>query len=145
MNAPEYPRLEPQRISTEVLIEKYAKNGETTLDEVRSRVARALAQVEPEGERGALEVRFLWALRNGFVPAGRINSAAGTDIRATLINCSSGPCSDTCKTEGFRSRIETPRGCFLVSEGARDVDAREAGRTCGALPSHGRRCQGSGR
>lgn len=58
MNAPEYPRLEPQQISTEVLIEKYAKNGETALDEVRSRVARALAQVEPVGEREELEAQF---------------------------------------------------------------------------------------
>ena len=94
MNAPEYPRLEPQQISTEVLIEKYAKNGETTLDEVRKRVARALAQVEPVGEREELEAQFLWAQRNGFVPAGRINSAAGTDIRATLINCFVQPVGD---------------------------------------------------
>jgi len=94
MNAPEHPRLEPQRISTEVLIEKYAKNGETTLDEVRSRVARALAQVEPEAEREALQAQFLWAQRNGFVPAGRINATAGTDIRATLINCFVQPVGD---------------------------------------------------
>ena len=94
MNAPEHPHLEPQQISTEVLIEKYAKNGETTLDEVRSRVARAFAQVEPVGEREELEAQFLWAQRNGFVLAGRINSAAGTDIRATPINCFVQPVGD---------------------------------------------------
>lgn len=94
MNAPEHPTVEPQQISIEVLIEKYAKNGETTLDEVRQRVARALAQVEPESEREKHAADFLWAQRNGFVPAGRINSAAGTDIRATLINCFVQPVGD---------------------------------------------------
>jgi hypothetical protein len=42
MNAPERVGLPPQEISTEVLIEKYAKNGETTVAEVRARVARHL-------------------------------------------------------------------------------------------------------
>ena len=35
-----------QEISREVLIEKYAKGDETTLEQVRQRVARALAQCE---------------------------------------------------------------------------------------------------
>ena len=40
-----------QDISGEVLVEKYAKGNETTAREVRSRVARALAAVEPEDKR----------------------------------------------------------------------------------------------
>ena len=38
--------LPPQAICEEVLLEKYAKGGERTVDEVRRRVARALAAVE---------------------------------------------------------------------------------------------------
>ncbi len=70
--------LAPQAISAEVLAEKYAKGDEQTLDEVRRRVARALAQAEPKEQRALWEARFLDAQRRGFVPAGRINSAAGT-------------------------------------------------------------------
>jgi len=38
--------LQPQEISTDVLVEKYAKNGETSIEQIRRRVARALASVE---------------------------------------------------------------------------------------------------
>ena len=42
------------------------------------RVARALAAVE--ADPAAWEPRFLQALEDGFIPGGRINSAAGADI-----------------------------------------------------------------
>ncbi len=87
--------LAPQEISTEVLIEKYAKGEERSIADVRQRVARALAQAEPEDQREAWSARFLWAQENGFVPAGRINSAAGTGIQATLINCFVQPVGDS--------------------------------------------------
>jgi len=91
-------RLQPlpaQAISTEVLLEKYAKGGEQDVDDVRQRVARALAEVEKPEAREAWRERFLHALRNGFVPAGRINSAAGTELSATLINCFVQPVGDS--------------------------------------------------
>jgi ribonucleoside-diphosphate reductase alpha chain len=84
-----------QEISAEVLIEKYAKGGERTLAEVRRRVARALAAVEPEDKRAHWEAKFLEAQEMGFVPAGRINSAAGTTLSATLINCFVQPVGDS--------------------------------------------------
>ncbi|WP_149135696.1 adenosylcobalamin-dependent ribonucleoside-diphosphate reductase [Cupriavidus campinensis] len=87
--------LAPQDISTEVLLEKYAKGEESTIADVRTRVARALAEVEPADRREMWAARFLWALENGFVPAGRINSAAGTGIQATLINCFVQPVGDS--------------------------------------------------
>lgn len=87
--------LAPQDISVEVLQEKYAKGEERTIDDVRRRVARALAEAEPADRRDAWVARFLWALENGFVPAGRINSAAGTGIQATLINCFVQPVGDS--------------------------------------------------
>ncbi|HRP98666.1 MAG TPA: hypothetical protein PL143_20715, partial [Rhodocyclaceae bacterium] len=70
--------LAPQEICAEVLIEKYAKGDEKTIAEVRQRVARALAAVEAEERRAHWEARFVEAQEHGFVPAGRINSAAGT-------------------------------------------------------------------
>jgi ribonucleoside-diphosphate reductase alpha chain len=94
--APALPgALPPQDISTEVLIEKYAKGDEKDLHDVRARVALALAQVEAPDQREAWAARFLDALQNGFVPAGRINSAAGTELSATLINCFVQPVGDS--------------------------------------------------
>ncbi|WP_435870097.1 adenosylcobalamin-dependent ribonucleoside-diphosphate reductase [Eleftheria terrae] len=87
--------LAPQPISEEVLIEKYAKGGERSADEVRARVARALAEAEAPEVRAEWEQRFLQAQQRGFVPAGRINSAAGTELSATLINCFVQPVGDS--------------------------------------------------
>ena len=87
--------LPAQAISAEVLLEKYAKGDERSIDAVNQRVARALAQAEPAAQRAHWEQRFAEALRGGFVPAGRIQSAAGTDLSATLINCFVQPVGDS--------------------------------------------------
>jgi ribonucleoside-diphosphate reductase alpha chain len=87
--------LPEQGISRDVLLEKYAKDGETSASEVRARVARALAAAEPESKRAHWEARFLEAQERGFIPAGRINSAAGTSLTATLINCFVQPVGDS--------------------------------------------------
>ncbi|MGH8749714.1 MAG: adenosylcobalamin-dependent ribonucleoside-diphosphate reductase [Burkholderiales bacterium] len=87
--------LAAQEISRDTLIEKYAKGKESTIEEVRQRVARALAQAEPEDKRSHWERRFLRALEDGFIPAGRINSAAGIALQATLINCFVQPVGDS--------------------------------------------------
>lgn len=97
MNANEkmFGILPAQEISGEILLEKYAKGGEKTVADVRRRVAKALASMERAEDRAVYEVKFLDALESGFVPAGRINSAAGTDIQATLINCFVQPVGDS--------------------------------------------------
>ncbi|WP_199154141.1 adenosylcobalamin-dependent ribonucleoside-diphosphate reductase [Chromobacterium sp. ASV23] len=82
-----------QDISREVLLEKYAKNGEQSVSEVRHRVARALAALEKDPAR--FEPLFFEALDKGFIPGGRINSAAGTELSATLINCFVQPVGDS--------------------------------------------------
>ncbi len=87
-----------QDISHEVLIEKYAKDGERSADELRRRVARALAEAEKPAERSRWAFAFQEALERGFVPAGRIMSAAGTDLSATLINCFVQPVGDSIAT-----------------------------------------------
>ena len=86
--------LEPQAISIDVLLEKYAKGDEATILEVQQRVARALASAEESGQRDRWYNEFLSAMDRGFVPAGRIMSSGGTDIRATLINCFVQPVGD---------------------------------------------------
>ncbi|MEW6688482.1 MAG: adenosylcobalamin-dependent ribonucleoside-diphosphate reductase, partial [Pseudomonadota bacterium] len=47
------------------------------------------------GERAKWERRFTAALEGGFIPAGRINSAAGVQLQATLINCFVQPVGDS--------------------------------------------------
>src|SRR5215213_1750457 len=89
------PLVAEQDISRDTLVEKYAKGDESSVDEVRQRVARALAQVEPEEKRAFWERRFLQAQEEGFIPAGRINSAAGVNLQATLINCFVQPVGDS--------------------------------------------------
>ncbi len=88
-------KLPPQAISAEVLKEKYAKGDEATPLEVHRRVARALADAESPEQRTQWEERYLQALEQGFIPAGRIQSAAGTGLAATLINCFVQPVGDS--------------------------------------------------
>lgn len=88
--------IAPQEISGEVLQEKYAKGNEVSVLDVRQRVATAVASAEDDDNlRSIWAERFLWAQQNGFVPAGRINSAAGTNLQATLINCFVQPIGDS--------------------------------------------------
>lgn len=61
-----------------------------TVDETYQRVARALAQVEAPELRETWYERFLWALRHGAIPAGRITSNAGAlehKPATSTINC----------------------------------------------------------
>ena len=61
-----------------------------TMDDTYKRVARALADVEREEVREHWYERFLWALRRGAIPAGRITSNAGAlehKPATSTINC----------------------------------------------------------
>ena len=82
-----------QPISQDVLTEKYLKAGERDAEDIYQRVARAFASVEP-ADQEKWEARFLLNLQNGAIGAGRIMSAAGTEIQATLINCFVQPVGD---------------------------------------------------
>src|SRR5581483_10518444 len=82
-----------QQVSIDVLLEKYAKGDEQSAEDVRRRVARALAAVERDP--AIWEPLFFEALESGFIPGGRINSAAGTSLTATLINCFVQPVGDS--------------------------------------------------
>src|SRR6185369_11300032 len=85
--------LPPQQVSIDVLLEKYAKGDEKSVEDVRRRVAKALAAVEKDPTKW--EAVFYETLENGFIPGGRINSAAGTKLTATLINCFVQPVGDS--------------------------------------------------
>ncbi len=104
--------LPPQDICVDVLAEKYFKDQERTEDEVFVRVARSLASVEKAERRADFEQQFLNNMRAGAIGAGRIMSAAGTNIQATLINCFVQPVGDCIQgvdDEGFPGIYEALR------------------------------------
>ena len=85
-----------QEASLDIWDKKYrltAKDGtpiDKTMDETYKRVARALADVEKEDVREQWYERFLWALRRGAIPAGRVISNAGAlehKPSTSTINC----------------------------------------------------------
>jgi len=85
-----------QEASLDIWDKKYrltAKDGtpiDKTMDDTYKRVARALADVESEEVRDHWYDRFLWALRRGAIPAGRITSNAGAlehKPATSTINC----------------------------------------------------------
>ena len=86
--------MTPPAISLDVLLEKYAKDGETSADAIFRRVAAGLALCEKPENRERVQSQFLDSLRAGAIGAGRIMSAAGTDLQATLINCFVQPVGD---------------------------------------------------
>ncbi len=86
--------LAVQPITRDVLREKYLKEGEQDVEDLLARVARALASVEAEDRRDAWQAKFHENLRRGAIGAGRIMSAAGTGLHATLINCFVQPVGD---------------------------------------------------
>src|SRR5579863_4183355 len=85
-----------QEASLDIWDKKYrltAKDGtpiDKTMDETYQRVARALADVERADAREHWYERFLWALRRGAIPAGRVTSNAGAlehKPATSTINC----------------------------------------------------------
>lgn len=92
--------LPDQEISQIILREKYARDGDTNIRDVRTRVARALAEVEKPADQKRYTEAFLEAQNaGGVIMAGRVNSAAGTNLQATLINCFVQPVGDTSNGE----------------------------------------------
>jgi|KBSSwiStaDraftv2_1062776.scaffolds.fasta_scaffold00992_11 ribonucleoside-diphosphate reductase alpha chain len=85
-----------QEASLDIWDKKYrltAKDGspiDKTMDDTYKRVARALADVELPDVREQWYEHFLWALRRGAIPAGRVTSNAGALAHkpaTSTINC----------------------------------------------------------
>ncbi|WEM43701.1 adenosylcobalamin-dependent ribonucleoside-diphosphate reductase [Photobacterium sp. DA100] len=137
--------IEYQSTSVEIWDSKYrlkSKHGEAidvTLDDTFKRVARALADLENDDAKDHWYNEFLWALRNGAIPAGRITSNAGAfehKPATSTINCTvSGTIEDsmdnilskvheaglTLKAGcgiGYDFSTLRPRGAFVSGAGA---------------------------
>ena len=85
-----------QPASIDIWEKKYrlaSKEGaviDETMDDTYKRIATALADVETDEQRSEWFDRFLWALRHGAIPAGRIVSNAGAQAHkpaTSTINC----------------------------------------------------------
>ena len=96
MESAEGSAIEYQSASIDIWDKKYrlkAKDGKVideTMDDTYRRVARALADVEDEANRETWYEAFVWALRHGAIPAGRIISNAGAQEHkpaTSTINC----------------------------------------------------------
>lgn len=135
-----------QPASQDIWDKKYrlkTKKGEPVdadIDATYKRVAKALAQAEPSVEKQKYwHERFLWALRRGAIPAGRITSNAGAlehKPATSTINCTvSGTIPDsmdgilekvheaglTLKAGcgiGYEFSTLRPRGAFVAGAGA---------------------------
>ena len=96
MDAHTVSDIEFQSVSLDIWDAKYrltARDGSSvdqSIDDTYQRVAKALAGVEKESERERYFNDFLWALRSGAIPAGRIISNAGAHEHkpaTSTINC----------------------------------------------------------
>src|ERR1700693_3565139 len=85
-----------QEASFDIWDKKYRLTGkdgspiDKSMDDTYKRVARALADVEGEPSREQWYESFLWALRHGAIPAGRVTSNAGAlehNPATSTINC----------------------------------------------------------
>ncbi|WP_372997720.1 adenosylcobalamin-dependent ribonucleoside-diphosphate reductase [Marinobacter sp.] len=85
-----------QDASIDIWSSKYqlkTKEGEAVDKDISAtyeRVATAIAEVEPKAKRAQAKKDFMWALRHGAIPAGRIMSNAGAQDHkpaTSTINC----------------------------------------------------------
>jgi ribonucleoside-diphosphate reductase alpha chain len=104
------------------LKDKQAQAVDLDLDETYQRVAAAIAEVEPK-RRKHWQQEFLWALRNGAIPAGRIisNAGAGEHKPATsTINCTvSGTIEDSMQSileKNLEAGLTLKAGCGIGYE-----------------------------
>jgi ribonucleoside-diphosphate reductase alpha chain len=134
-----------QEASLDIWDKKYrlvTKDGtpvDNSIDDTYCRVARALAEVERPELREYWHEKFLWALRRGAIPAGRITSNAGAlehKPATSTINCTvSGTIADsmddilkkvheaglTLKAGcgiGYEHSTLRPRGAYVSGAGA---------------------------
>ncbi|MFT3931093.1 MAG: adenosylcobalamin-dependent ribonucleoside-diphosphate reductase [Spongiibacteraceae bacterium] len=111
-----------QRIARDVLQEKYLRAGENSIDDVYARIATALACAEASDRQEYYRDVFLQALRDGFIPGGRICANAGTALQSTLLNCFVQPISDS-----IAERTELSPGIYTALAEAAETMRRGGG------------------
>src|SRR5690554_4478029 len=121
------PETKLQPASYDIWDKKYRlKDGDQpvdrTIDDTWARVARALAEVEPD-RHAHWEKEFLWALRNGAIPAGRVISNAGAQAfkpATSTINCTvSGTIEDSMRgilEKNLEAGLTLKAGCGIGYE-----------------------------
>jgi ribonucleoside-diphosphate reductase alpha chain len=134
-----------QSVSEDIWDKKYrlkSKNGDfidKNINETYQRVARALADVEKPENRELWHKKFLWALQNGAIPAGRITSNAGAldhKPATSTINCTVSGIIEDSMTDildkvheagltlkagcgiGYEYSTLRPKGAFVAGAGA---------------------------
>lgn len=102
---------------------KKGENVDQDMDDTFKRVARALADVEEAGRQEEWYEKFLWALRNGVIPAGRIISNAGAQEHkpaTSTINCTvSGTIADSMEDilqKNMEAGLTLKAGCGIGYE-----------------------------
>ena len=89
-------KIQIQSVSLDIWDKKYrlkSKQDEfidQDINDTYLRVAKALAEVELPKDRDVWGKKFVWALKNGAIPAGRITSNAGAlehKPATSTINC----------------------------------------------------------
>ena len=88
-------KIKPQQITLEVLSEKYCKGSEKTANDIFKRVATGIAKAEAAELQDKHAKAFLQMMQDGALGGGRIMSAAGSEVQATLINCFVQPVGDS--------------------------------------------------
>ena len=137
--------IDHQDASVDIWDKKYrlkdydAKPVDVTIDDTFKRVAKALSDVEEKDKKDQHYEEFLWALRSGAIPAGRIMSNAGSmeyKPATSTINCTvSGSIQDSMSgildkvTEagltlkagcgiGYEFSTLRPKGAYVTGAGA---------------------------
>ena len=121
--------IELQETSLDIWESKYClktKKGDwvdESIDDTYKRVATALSEVEDKEIREEWQERFLWALRQGVIPAGRIISNAGAQEHkpaTSTINCTvSGTISDSMEdilNKNVEAGLTLKAGCGIGYE-----------------------------
>ena len=105
------------------LVSKSGDVIDRSIDDTYQRIARTLADVEASQKRAYWYERFLWALRHGAVPAGRIISNAGAQAhkaKTSTINCTvSGTIPDSMEGilhAAYESGLTLKAGCGIGYE-----------------------------
>ena len=137
--------IDHQEASVDIWDKKYrlkdfdANPVDVTIDDTFKRVAKALSEVEDADKQDQCYEEFLWALRSGAIPAGRIMSNAGSmeyKPATSTINCTvSGSIQDSMSgildkvTEagltlkagcgiGYEFSTLRPKGAYVTGAGA---------------------------